>query len=334
MPTLTQYTKTTEANIISSPPSGDGEMAYATDTKSFFFSDGTNWVKWKSTTDLSKYSLGGKDLTRPRFHFDASDASTMINDVGQVPGHNDLVSSIKCKATGHTLTSFSAVEQPKYVSSTGVLPIGETSGEAMINSLGTLQFNGSVALQDNVKLQNYPNEKLRDYEGYTDFIVCKRGGEVTTDKALMGSFGNPNQPHDIAWGTSYIRQCGNKSIQNREYNATSRPDAYAELEDQPIQMMFRESKYVGALNGNYGSSPVLSQVGGVTVYDIAPVVRPMTSYGFILGGNGASTYVGSSRYWEGEIGEVIIFEHAISVDDINHVGNYLSNKWGTVWNDL
>lgn len=333
MPTLTQYTKTTEANIIATPPTGDGEMAYATDTRSLFFSDGTNWVKYKQNGLISKYDLDGTIIPRPRYHFDASDSSTMRNSSGEAPGHQDNVSSMVCKATGDTITALSAVEQPLYVSSPGVLPIGETSGDARINQLGTLQFSGSVALQDNPGLRNFPINESRNFTTYTDFSVIKRSGTIVDDRGIYGSFGSLGNlaPHEIAWGTSYFRIPGNATIAKRE---SSQGGTYEALEAQPIQMMWRESRYLGTTISGKGSSGVYSQVGGVNYTETAGAIRSFESYGFILGGNGQGAYVGVDDYFQGEIGEVLIFETELSTAQINYVGNYLSNKWGTLWNDI
>ena len=48
MPTLTSYTKSTEENILNNPPSADGEMAFSTDTKKLFISQGTEWSYWSA----------------------------------------------------------------------------------------------------------------------------------------------------------------------------------------------------------------------------------------------------------------------------------------------
>jgi len=39
-------------------------------------------------------------------------------------------------------------------------------------------------------------------------------------------------------------------------------------------------------------------------------------------------------WWDGAIGEVLIFNRALSNTELNNVGNYLKSKWGTLWTNV
>ena len=43
------------------------------------------------------------------------------------------------------------------------------------------------------------------------------------------------------------------------------------------------------------------------------------------------SYDGASQFWEGDIGEVLIYDSALSVADLNSIGEYLEAKWNITW---
>ena len=57
MPQLTSYTKDTQSNILSNPPTADGQIAFATDTYQFYISEGTNWRSYQARKIYGNYAL-------------------------------------------------------------------------------------------------------------------------------------------------------------------------------------------------------------------------------------------------------------------------------------
>jgi hypothetical protein len=43
------------------------------------------------------------------------------------------------------------------------------------------------------------------------------------------------------------------------------------------------------------------------------------------------SYTAQFYHWSGDIGEIIDYAAALSLTDINTIGNYLATKWGTTW---
>ena len=116
MPTLTSYTKSTEENILNNPPSADGEMAFSTDTKKLFISQGTEWSYWSADKTLGNYYLGPDPVPRPFHHFDPTVSTSMVDSNGLPVSNGGSVAAIKDLAGGAKIESDTALQQPTLIS--------------------------------------------------------------------------------------------------------------------------------------------------------------------------------------------------------------------------
>lgn len=125
MADITSYRKDTEKNILASPPTADGELAFATDTYKFFISVGDHWSIYYNSKNFGKYTLtDGYDLNyKPIYHLDASDNLFLRNSAGTIPSHLDSVTKIICKSTNKEITGASSTA-PKYITQPGVPTVG------------------------------------------------------------------------------------------------------------------------------------------------------------------------------------------------------------------
>lgn len=126
MADITSYRKDTERNILASPPTADGQLAFSTDTYKFFISVGDHWSVYYNSKNFGKYTLSdGYNLNyKPIYHLDASDSFFLRNAAGTTPSHLDSVTKIICKSTGKEITGSSSTA-PKYITEPGVPTIGK-----------------------------------------------------------------------------------------------------------------------------------------------------------------------------------------------------------------
>lgn len=347
MPTLTSYTKSTEANILSTPPTADGEMAFSTDTKKLFISEGTDWVFWRSDKTLGKYQLGADSVARPFHHIDASSTSQNLDSNGLVVGNGGSVAKIKDLASGEYLEAETALQQPTLVSESGTTPFALPSGDARINGLPVWQFNGSQFLEPSIEMK-----RQRIHTNSLTVMMVVR--QVPQPKSADDS---TDSVHYLS-GFSYTAFCGlwnDTSFTSRTDTNTSkytynniagiglnpsRINRYEGDQGECSLITWRfavnpyankydvENRHVSSLGSQilYGTS-----TAGVnnndTYRNSSSSTRSVNLGGLRLGTN--QTH--STNKMRGEIGEIIVWPESLSQDDYDKAGNYLSNKWGFTW---
>ena len=349
MADLTTYIKDTEAGILATVTGGDGKMAFSTDTGKFFLSEGTNWVEWKSTREYGNYALGGSEISvRPLYHLDPSSTAHVKDTGGSVPVQDEGVASLTCKASGRVLTQTTGSNQPTYLVDATTPPIAGT-GDGRINSLNTLQFNTQEYLAHD---HNGSQEGSRESHGYTGMAVIRlTEGPSGNTAGRLGLLG----PHEEGSRLSTAF------------------DLYFDDDVDPPQWNFLGGglanvwQAAGTANGLYTASATIDDGDPVLIHwcvssgpetDRA-VIANCTTGGThswfrqsTLGTNVTRSLIrlpglalGRAARWDtatyrfqGEVGEVLIWNSVVSHADLNTAGAYLATKWGTgtdvQWTDL
>lgn len=339
MATLTTYTKSTEASILANPPSADGEMAFATDTKKLFMSDGTDWVFWSPTKHLGKYQLGSELVARPFNHIDISQVNTCLDSDGLAVTNGGSVARVRDLITNSYIESATALQQPTMVSAAGTTPLVLLNGDARINNLPVLQFDGTQYLSPSVEMM-----RNRIYaSGVTVMFVIRQtpqptNADNTADSLYYDSTSNYSAvtgQYDNIWITP--RKDANTSkywytgFNGAGANPTNR-NIYDG--DQGECTLFTAR---GSINANSNrqdvSWRVVSSLGSQKTYGTEyyrNVIASTDDYEF--GGVQLGTNKGHpTSPMRGEIGEVIWWSESLSDSDFNKAGQYLSSKWGFTW---
>jgi len=340
MPTLTTYTKSTEANILSTPPSVDGEMAYATDTKKLFLSEGTNWVFWSPTKHLGKYQLGAGTVARPFNHIDISQTSTCLDSNGLPVTNGGSVAKIKDLVSDTFVEASTALQQPTMVSDSGTLPLVLPTGDARINNLPVLQFNGTQYLEPSIEM----NRNRVYASGMTVMLVVRqtpqpKNADGTADSVHYDSAGNYS---------AITGQYASTSITSRKDSNTSKY-WYTTFNGLGINPTF-----MNRYEGDDGECTLFTARGSINANSNRQDVswRVVTSLGsqknstngeyyrattastrdYDLGGLYVGKNVTHAGYpMRGEIGEIIFWSESLSDSDYKTAGEYMANKWGFTW---
>ena len=191
MATLTTYTKSTEANILSTPPTADGELAFSTDTKKLFLSEGTDWVIWNADRTHGKYQLGAEVVARPFNHIDISQTSTCLDTNGLEAADNGSVAKVRDLVSGAYIEASTALQQPVLISQSGTTPLVLPTGDARINNLPVLQFDGTQYLNPSIEMMR----NRRYASGLTLMFVCRqtpqpKNADGSDDSVYYDSAGN------------------------------------------------------------------------------------------------------------------------------------------------
>lgn len=349
MPNLSSYTKATEASILSSSPSADGEMAYSTDTNKLFLSDGTTWVEWRSDGfSRGSYSLDANTTisARPYRHIDMSDTTGMKNASGSAPSNGDTISEITCKSTGKKLTQDVSVYQPKFISSAGTSPItshANADTDALINGKSVLQFkNSKTDGQTFIAEPGFGNGDNPSFlKQYSVFMVYRNAGGNNSYPSIIGtpitrSTNTGNYAFFALTDQSNVADGSNGYIRFSNHLLSGINAAYALL--MPIgyrhllyhtNSLSNTSHYAFTKDNN--SSASSNDLSGK--YLTTDIANPAPT--IIAGLSIAHGYYGNSTTsWGGEMGEIIFFREVLSETDINAIGAYLSSKWGITYTDI
>lgn len=351
MPNLSSYTKATEASILASAPTADGEMAYSTDTHKLFLSDGTSWVEWHSD-GISKgsYSFDANTTvnTRPYRHIDLSDTTGMKNDSGSTPSNGDTISEITCKSTGKKLTQEVSVYQPKFISSAGTTPIAGTSHtgadtDALIGGKSVLQFKNSKT-DGQTWIADPPIGNGEDpfiLHDYSVFMVYRNAGGNNNYPSIISTpvtrsivsynyaFFALTDSSNIASGTSSHFKFQDHNLNNSSAKFTALiPVGYRNLLYHTNSI--RSSSHVALTNYTHTGPSNNQGSAQNTTTEISNPSGPIMS-GLSIG---HGVYGRHNTTWAGEMGEIIFFREILSPTDANAIGAYLSSKWGIDYTDI
>lgn len=333
MPQLTSYTKDTESNILANPPTADGQLAFATDTYKFYISDGTNWRSYQARKIYGNYDLT-ESITlssKPMYHIDASSNNTVFNGSDSQASDGDGVASITCKATGKKMISDFATEQPTYISASGTPIMGETTGDARIGGLNTLQFDGAQMLAYDYSGQS----SFHRSAGYTGIMVARIAISSGNSGGWQPFFGTSINGVCFTYKDSYdfayfnYRLGGTGSSINRSLSSMG---SSAKLQQSNLSFIIvaREyhntSIYSLVTNWNINNNQFFDAYQG----SVATVQNQM--YGMMIGANGP--FKTTDKRFHGEIGEFLFFDSMLNNKSVNKIANYLATKWSLNWSDI
>ncbi|MBM5781802.1 MAG: hypothetical protein FJ368_00080 [Pelagibacterales bacterium] len=181
-----------------------------------------------------------------------------------------------------------------------------TYTESAINGIPAIRFNSSSSnylLFDGTSLANSP---------YTVFIVEQRRASNSDNFIIAGSNTPDNTNLTIGYSTDTKLMM---AYRNNGYYANI--SGYSNIIPRIHSVVFNFSARKYYVNGAeltlipYGAYP--SQSSPTQAFDDAAL--------------GRITILGTSSYYEGDIGEVIIFKKALTSEERKSVEQYLSKKW-------
>lgn len=352
MPTLTSYTKSTEESILNTPPSADGEMAFSTDTKKLFISEGTEWVYWTADRTTGKYYLGSDQVPRPFHHFDPTVSTSMADTNGLAVSNGGSIATIKDLAGGAKLEAETALQQPTLVSAPGTTPFALPSGDARINGLPVWRFDGNHYLEPSIEMKRQvaystgvtimvvhrqiPQYKTPDNSALSTYYIPSTDARYSPYTALLGLW------NDIAitprTDTNASKYWYNRFIANLNSTYLNRYDGD---QGECSLSVFRcsvnpfsakldfEQKHVTSLGtqSTLGSASVVGS-NNSNVYRISS----SSTRSFQLGGLRLGTNVSHGSYkYRGEVGEILVWGESLNQGDCDKAGEYLASKWGFTW---
>lgn len=327
MTNISSYIQDTEANIYSKFEATDGQIAFATDTKNLFIGNNGVWSKYTSDIAYSNYSLDSNYNVslRPIYHIDASDQSYLRTSSGALPNHLDKVEKIICKSTGKEISNSFEIEQPKYISNSSELPLGQTDGTARIAGKNVLQFNSSTLYHD-----RYAYGDFVKTDGQTVALVVRLSPENLNNwdtRISIASnawrYGGFNLHYRFA--NEYIYNVTNGLGVN--YNLASLISEENKIPDTFIYC-FR------VLTSHYGytyDAAVIKSGTFNSIHKNSSTLNTSTYIGLLAGlslGNIPENQGQVSSYLKGEFGEFIQFPKYLNDQDFDSLGQYMTNKWG------
>lgn len=332
MPQLTSYTKDTESNILSNPPTADGQIAFATDTYKFYISDGTSWTSYKARKIYGNYDLT-ESITlssRPMYHIDASSNNTVFNGSDSQALDGDGVASITCKATGKKMISDFATEQPSYIAASDTPIMGETTGDARIGGLNTLQFDGSQMLAYDYSGQS----SFHRSAGYTGIMVVRIAISSGNGSGWQPFFGSSIGGISFSYRDSYNyayfnhRLGGGTSI-NRSQSSKG---SSAKLQQSNLPFIFVSREYHNTTSYSLATNWNINNNQFADAYSTSIAAVQNEIYGMMIGAN--SAYKTNTKRLHGEIGEFFFFDSMLNNKSVNTIANYLATKWSLNWSDI
>lgn len=338
MPTLTTYTKSTEANILANPPTADGEMAFSTDTKKLFISEGTEWRYWQADKSIGKYQLGSELVSRPVYHVDSSQSSYLFDENGLNVTNGGSIAKIKDQISGHFIEAPNALSQPTYIGSAGTTPLALPNGDARINGLPVMQFDGiSQYLEPSI-------EMIRDRShsnGVTYMAVFRQTPQKRTADGLTDSTYWVNRGYTPLFGVrDAISFSGRNDTNTYKYFYTTsintqNPAHMNKYEGDQGECSLITCRFSNNPNSNAGYIELrhITSLGSQKTYGDEYYRASTGSHwqmpfaGLRIGIN---AHYPNNRY-AGEIGEIIVWPETLSQEDYDNAGSYLANKWGFTW---
>ena len=331
MPELTTYTKDTESNILANPPTADGQIAFSTDTYKFYISEGTNWRSYQSRKIHGNYDINETTniSTRPMYHIDASSINTVLNGNDGQPADGDGVASITCKSTGKKMISEFATEQPTYVSASGTPIMGETTGDARIGGLNTMQFDGSQMLAYDYGGQS----SFHRFTGYTGIVVFRAEVDSGNTSGYVPLFGGvyvnaPGLMFRDNYTYPYIRTYIDSSYVNRTLSNLDSTAVFDQNSPTLLVVRYAVNKSLYSYNSDWN----VNNAQFTDAYSAGYGGPLITVRGMMIGANGSCK--GTDERFHGEIGEFLFFDSMLNNRSVNKIGNYLATKWSLNWSDV
>jgi len=232
---------------------------------------------------------GGAVPTMPVIWYDSTDT-----DYIDIDSDSKVSRLIDRTGRGHHATQTTSANRPLYVKNS-------------FNRLPAIDFNGSS------QYLNYPNIGSSDVG--TIFIVSKADSFSGASSGLVHLFGT----NDWASGSFHfaIDTASNKAL-SAVYGRTGN------------LVVYQTSVY--ALNTNYITTLVTGTTSSAFYTNRVSngsSTHSQTSFNLgegVIGAYNSSSII--SRYWDGQIVEIIVFDEALNTSEREFVEDYLKIKWG------
>jgi len=341
---ISKYISDTKRNILTADVSNN-TFAHAIDTNELLLKRDGSWIEWRFDHNTGFYQLPGTDIVlnhTPLTHLDISDTNTRIHNSDGVDARVGTmgVDRVYAQAGSWSMSNNSDQAPPSY-------------HDSLINNKPGLSFtkNNSLVTTD-------PHVRQRVYHGdFTTFIVVMLhkyyvsldsselhdNVDRVIDGMLWGSHAvhhgvdgqggsNIGMWYDRGVGYMHIRPMGMGMHQSHYTQIRSTNEPFLSGTDLSITPMVICSQYHAAHNGvghSNESSDVFmnisSNMASVNVCNYQSYTATSNNYmhtlnGLRIGGKGGFN-----------LGEFIIFNSALSIDEIDTVGSHLATKWGSVW---
>jgi hypothetical protein len=238
------------------------------------------------------------------FWIDASDTSTVYRDSGcsssATPGSHTVGCITDKSGNDYHATQSSSSNEPTYTSA--------ASGQ---NNLPTLQFNGSS------QRLNFPD--IGEFERTTVFAVHKEDSYSTSGQNILAPNGWASKDTFLYYEVGstrlmmlWVEGRSPTTVEKTYYTTAGIYNITSAYDNNEKTELFQNGLSVASENI---STPENKEWGPGTI--------------------GGWYYSGSyTMHYDGNIGEVIIFDDALSVEDRTHVETYLSDKWGIALFDV
>lgn len=241
------------------------------------------------TTSLVPDVIGGDSLDL-QIWYDLSDAATVSTTSGKI-----TAIAGKGFASVHDANTSGAAARPTYLT-------------ASKNSLNTADFDGNSDFLTVNPFTDFDDSALGGIPAYTMFVVCK-----------FDSTANQRLTETNATGTSDLG-FGIDASGNYEYHVGG-GTAHGQAAD--TNWHIHSFVFDGAqANG----SELSARVDGTAV-----ALTESSAIGDTALANTSSVYIGSTPsgtlWFDGQMGEIIVFTRALNASEVGSVNTYLASKW-------
>ena len=345
---ISKYITDTKRNILTADVP-DNTFAHAIDTNELLLKRDGSWIEWRFDHNTGFYQLPGTDIVlnhTPLTHLDISDTNTKIHNSDSVDIRNTIssIDRVYAQTGSWSMSNNSDQAPPSY-------------HDNLINNMPSLRFltNNSLVTTDH-------HVRQRVYHGdFTAFIVVelhKYYESLDTnelhdsiDRIIDGMFwgshavhhgvdsdGGSNiglwydRAHSSSTGYLYLRPMGLGMMHGHNARVASNNEPFLSGTDLSTSPMVICSQYHAAHNG-VGYSSESSDVDLNPTSNVASVnvcnyqFKVVQSDGYMNTLNGLR-FGGKGGF---NLGEYMLFNSALSVDEIDSVGSHLATKWGSVW---
>lgn len=341
---ISKYISDTKKNILIADVS-DNTFAHAIDTNELLLKRDGSWIEWRFNHNTGTYQLPGTDIVvnnTPLTHLDVSDTNTILhnNDGIDIRGSNMPIDRVHAQAGTWSMTNNTNQQPPVY-------------RENLINNLPGLYFSNNSSLVTTdlhvrqrvfhgdftafmvVKPRNYYQDwgDTTPYDSFDRRVESMLWGSHSVHLGVDGYGGhNIGLWLDQASTAFYVRPMGLGLYQSHQAQIRTDTEPYTSGIDLRETPMIICSQYNSAHNSmgytleTSDPDPIpTSNIVTVNVCNYQFYTARANSYthtlaGLRLGGKGGFN-----------LGEFMIFNSAMSTNDINNVGSHLATKWGSAW---
>jgi hypothetical protein len=345
---ISKYISDTKRNILTADVS-DNTFAHAIDTNELLLKRDGSWIEWRFDHNTGFYQLPGTSIVlnhTPLTHLDISNTNTKIHNSDGVDARNisSSIDRVYAQAGSWSMSNNNDQAPPSY-------------HDNLINNMPGLRFlsyNSLVTTDHHVRQRVYHGNftafivvELRKYYESLDSNELHDSMDRIIDGMFWGShavhigidgIGGNNiglwydRTYSGTTGYLYIRPMGLGMHNSHHVQIRSDNEPFVSGTDLSTSPMVICSQYHSAYNGvgySNESSEVdfdpTSSIASVNVcnyqtYTAQSVTFTHTLNGLRFGGKGGFN-----------LGEYMLFNSALSTDEINSVGSHLATKWGSVW---